>query len=165
MCRLPVWPVGSNRVCLAHFASGVLAYKVVRVDLVRKPVQVAEEDRRHELQPGPSSARRAKQARQGWASGAHSPPWLQSVTSRCSCCPSPLAFSHSFSLGSPSQGSPRLAHYRLLEEGGPSKEERFFTVAEVESGCAPPLVLTGNLCKLESRRHSHGGQGRDLGVL
>lgn len=48
-----------------NFTGRVLAYEVVRVNLVREPVQVAEEDRRHELQPGAASARRAKCARQG----------------------------------------------------------------------------------------------------
>lgn len=48
---------------------GVLSQRM-RATLVGDPAQVAEEDRRHKLQPGADGARRAKAARQGWASGA-----------------------------------------------------------------------------------------------
>ena len=42
------------------------------------------------------------------------------------------------------------SHYRLWENHPAEKGERFFTFGEGKSGPEPPLVLAGNLCKLET---------------
>ena len=71
---MPTWLVGSSRGLLVYLARAFLR-ELMNGALVSNLPQVSAGDRRHKLQPGAPGARRAGQAKQGWAPTAHSPPW------------------------------------------------------------------------------------------